>query len=71
MRESAFEAAATVGRGECDANNSGGGQRRCGVRRTCATQLIVVDLFKVLAEQGKLQGMVAGAREKAASAKAK
>ena len=32
---------------------------------------LVVDLFKVLAEQGKLQGMVAGAREKAASAKAK
>ena len=32
---------------------------------------LVVDLFKVLAEQGKLQDMVAGARKKAASAKAK
>jgi len=30
-----------------------------------------VDLFKVLAEQGKLEGMVAGAREKASAAKAK
>ena len=32
---------------------------------------LVVDLFKVLAEKGKLQDMVAGAREKAAAAKAK
>ena len=44
------------------------------MRRTCGattTTFHVVDLFKVPAEQGKLEGMVAGAREKAASAKAK
>ena len=32
---------------------------------------LVVDLFKVLAEKGKLQDMVSGAREKASAAKAK
>ena len=32
---------------------------------------LVVDLFKVLAEKGKLQDMVFGAREKASAAKAK
>ena len=32
---------------------------------------LVVDLFKVLAERGKLADMISGAREKAASAKAK
>ena len=32
---------------------------------------LVVDLFKVLAEKGKLADMISGAREKAASAKAK
>ena len=40
-------------------------------RRATTTGPLVVDLFKVLAGKGKLQDMVTGAREKAASAKAK
>ena len=40
------------------------------VRRPHNYVPLVVDLFKVLAEKGKLADMISGAREKAASAKA-